>query len=216
MKADPMTETSPSVPQTARKNRFLLLLLLASFVIPFVVGDLAYRLGWYKGGQTNHGQLIEPPVAFADLKATDAAAVPLGDGFVGKEWWLVYVLPADCDQACRNRLFQMRQVRVALGKESDRVRQVLIQTGTPSAETEALIAAEFSGFARIQAEAAVLDEALLRSGPKAAEAGRLYVMDPMGWLMLSYEPEPDEAASVVKAEDIFNDLKKLLKASRIG
>jgi hypothetical protein len=38
----------------------------------------------------------------------------------------------------------------------------------------------------------------------------------MGWLMMRYDAEKDEAQSVVKAEDILNDMKKLLKASRIG
>lgn len=212
-----MTPTPPAdALKTRRKNRLLLLLLLASFVIPFVVGDLAYRFGWYQGGQTNHGRLIDPPAAFADFQARDRDGKLQDAGFAGKEWWLVYVLPADCGQPCRNRLFQMRQVRVALGKEAERVRQVLIQTVPVSAETEALIAAEFPGFARMQADSQQVDQALARTGANAAEAGRLYIMDPMGWLMMAYEPEADEAASVVKAEDVLNDLKKLLKASRIG
>lgn len=207
-------------PQLARKNRRLLLILLATFVIPFVIGDFAYKQGWYKGGQTNKGQLIQPPVAFAGFKAVDASGKTLDASFAKGKWWLLYVVPADCDTACRNRLFQMRQVPRALGKEAERVRQVLVTTSPLSAETEALIAHEFPEFVRLQAQAAAIDAALApapgNAGGKASQAGQLYLMDPMGWLMLDYAPEPDEKASVIKAEDILKDLQKLLKNSRIG
>jgi cytochrome oxidase Cu insertion factor (SCO1/SenC/PrrC family) len=216
-----MSEQSPSPagtvnPEVARKNRRLLLILLATFVIPFVIGDFAYKQGWYKGGQTNKGQLIQPPVAFAGFKAVDASGKTLDASFAKGKWWLLYVVPADCGIACRNRLFQMRQVPRALGKEAERVRQLLVTTSPLSAETEALIAREFPEFVRIQAQATSVDAALASAASAASQAGQLYLMDPMGWLMLDYAPEPDEKASVIKAEDILKDLQKLLKNSRIG
>jgi hypothetical protein len=200
----------------ARKNRRLLLILLASFVIPFVVGDLAYKHGWYQGGQTNMGRLIQPPVAFADFRAHDLAGKALDAAFTGHKWWLLYVVPADCAAACRNRFFQMRQVPLALGKDGERVRQVIVTTAPLPADIEALLAKEFPGFVHISAEAAHVDAALARAASAASQAGQLYVMDPMGWMMLAYAPEADEKASVVKAEDILKDLQKLLKGSRIG
>lgn len=211
-----MNEQTPVAPSQLKKNRLMLLLLLATFVVPFVVGDLAYKLGWYQGGKTNHGQLIDPPVAFADFKARTAEGPVDAAVFAKKGWWLLYVVPAECDTACRNRLFQMRQVRKALGKEGDRVQPLLVLTGPLGASTEALLGQEFSEFVRLEASASQVTAALARLLPDAANAGHLYIMDPMGWLMLTYAPEPDEKASVIKAEDIYNDLRKLLKASRIG
>lgn len=203
-------------PGQARKNKLLLLLLLASFVIPFVVGDLAYKQGWYKGGQTNKGQLLQPPVAFIGLQPTDATGKSVDASFAKSGWWLSYVLPADCTAACRNRLFQMRQIPRALGKEGGRVRQVLVTTGPLSAETTALLAAEFPEFIRLQAPAGAVDKALVAAAANASQAGLLYIMDPMGWIMLAYPPEADEKTSVIKAEDTLDDLRKLLKNSRIG
>lgn len=203
-------------PELARKNRRLLLILLASFIIPFVIGDMAYRFGWYKGGQVNKGQLIDPPASFAELQARDATGAELRAGLAGKSWWLMYVMPAECDSACRNRLFQMRQVRKALGKEAERLSQVLVLTAPLSASAEELLGHEFPGFVRIQAEAANVDLALRRATERASRAGQLYVMDPMGWIMLAYAPVADEKVSVIKAEEILQDLRKLLKASRIG
>ena len=211
-----MNEQAPVPPARLKKNRLMLLLLLATFVVPFMVGDLAYKLGWYQGGKTNRGQLIDPPIAFADIKARNAEGVVQSAAFAKKGWWLLYVMPAQCEAACRNRLFQMRQVRKALGKEGDRVSPLLVLTGSLAAETEALLVKEFGDFDRLEASAQDVNTALVRLHPEAANAGQLYIMDPMGWLMLAYAPEPDEKASVIKAEDIFNDLRKLLKASRIG
>lgn len=202
-------------PAKARKNRILLILLLASFVIPFVVGDLAYKKGWYQGGKTNHGTLIDPPAAFASLQARESGRT-LDASFAKESWWLLYVLPANCEAACRNRLFQMRQLPKGLGREGDRVHPLLVLTAAPSAETEALLQKEFSGFRRIDADAASVDAALQRVLPGASQAGELFLMDPMGWLMLRYAPEANEKASIIQGDDIFKDLQKLLKASRIG
>lgn len=213
-----MTEQTPSPDASglARRNRRLLLLLLASFVVPFLVGDLAYRLGWYEGARTNKGRLIDPPVAFANLAPQDQAGQPLQADFAGKHWWLLYVLPADCDGSCRNRLYQMRQVRKALGKEADRLRQAVILTAPLTPATEALLQREFADFVRLGGEAGRIDAALQAVVPSATTAGQLYVMDPMSWIILAYAPEADEKRSVEKAEDVLKDLRKLLKASRIG
>ncbi len=212
-----MTEAAPPSPAQVRRNRWLLVLLLASFVVPFVVGDLAYKFGWYQGAQTNRGQLINPPLAFADLGARDAAGAPVDAAYADGKWWLVYVLPPVCEQACRNRLFQMRQVRLATGRESDRVRQLVITTAALPADIDALLRAEFPDFQRLEADAASADRVLApAAGPAGSAAGLLYLMDPMGWMMLSYPPEADEAASIVKGEDVLKDLRKLLKASQIG
>lgn len=212
-----MTETAPPSPAQVRRNRWLLVLVLASFILPFVVGDLAYKFGWYQGAQTNRGQLINPPLAFAGLAARNADGAAVDAAYADGKWWLVYVLPPVCEQACRNRLFQMRQVRLATGRESDRVRQLVITTAALPADIDALLRAEFPDFQRLEADAASADRVLApAAGPAGSAAGLLYLMDPMGWMMLSYPPEADEAASIVKGEDVLKDLRKLLKASQIG
>ncbi|MFN3586237.1 MAG: hypothetical protein ACK4UT_01925, partial [Moraxellaceae bacterium] len=203
-----MTETASPSPAQVRRNRWLLVLVLASFVVPFVVGDLAYKFGWYQGGQTNRGQLINPPLTFADLAARDDKAVAVDAAYADGKWWLVYVLPPVCEQACRNRLFQMRQVRLATGREADRVRQLVIATAPVPEDVEALLGAEFPDFRRLTADAATVDRVLApATGAGGSAAGLLYLMDPMGWMMLSYPPEADEAASIIKGEDVLKDLR---------
>lgn len=211
-----MTENKAVSPSQLRKNRLLLLLILASFVLPFVAGDLAYKLGWYQGGKTNHGRLIDPPVAFAGFNATRLTGEPVTAEFVRANWWLLYVVPANCEAACRNRLFQMRQVRKALGRESERVRPLLVMTASLPAEIQSLLEQEFPDFVQIKADHESVNLAMAQVMADASGKGNLYIMDPLGWIMLTYAPEADEKSSVIKAEDILNDLKKMLKVSRIG
>ena len=96
------------------------------------------------------------------------------------------------------------------------MRTLLVTTSALSSDVVTLLQNEFPDFVQVQADAANVNTAMSQVIPNAADAGNLFIMDTMGWIMLMYAPEPDEASSVVKAEDILNDLKKLLKASRIG
>lgn len=204
-------------PAQVRRNRWVLILLLLSFVLPFVVGHLAYFQGWFRGlPTTNKGQLLSPPAAFADLHLRGLDGRPLAQGFLDHHWWLVYVLPAECDAACHNRLYQMRQVRRAVGADADRLNLVVVQTQVPAAATATLLQSQFPDLLRAAGQAADINTALAASGAGAAGAGRLYVMDPLGYIMLSYAPQADEKASIVKAQDVLDDLMNLLKASQIG
>ena len=49
----------------------------------------------------------------------------------------------------------------------------------------------------------------LNDSDNPLNAHRLYIIDPLGNLMMSYEPD-------VNPRDIYKDLKKLLRGSRIG
>jgi len=204
-------------PAQVRRNRIVLCLLLLSFVLPFVVGHLAYFDGWFKGTPTtNKGELLSPPAAFADLHLQGLDGKPLSAAFLDHHWWLLYVLPAQCDTACHNRLYQMRQVRRANGQEADRVKLVLVQPQQPDIATVGLLSQQFPDIVRVNGSAPAINQALAAATASAAGAGRLYIMDPMGYIMLSYAPEADEKTSIVKAQDVLDDLKNLLKASQIG
>jgi cytochrome oxidase Cu insertion factor (SCO1/SenC/PrrC family) len=213
-----MNNSSPVVsPAQLRKNRIVLILLLLSFVLPFVLGHLAYFQGWYQGGKTtNKGLLLSPPALLGALQLHDSSGRTLDKVWLDRHWWLVYVLPPRCEAACRNSLFQMRQVRKATGQDSERVRLLLVQLQAPDAATDALLKTEFADMVRVSGQAAMTDQGLAAAGPQSAAAGRVYIMDPLGAIMLAYAPEADEKASILKSQDILDDLKKLLKVSQIG
>jgi hypothetical protein len=56
---------------------------------------------------------------------------------------------------------------------------------------------------------ALLDKFRLTSSDNPLEARRIYIIDSLGNLMMSFEPDANP-------RDIMQDLKKLFRASRIG
>ncbi len=199
-------------PALVRKNRWTLLLLLSTFVIPFVIGHLAYTRGWYQGGQTNHGRLLSPVLDVSALQAEQQGR-PLATTQLAGKWWLVYVLPRDCAQACMERVAQLRQVRRAAGRDIERL-QLLLVAQEPQAAAQ--LGRLTQGELLVQSKPVVLQRALAQLGQAAADASHSYIMDPQGSIMLSYPAPADQQAALLLGEGMLADLKKMLKVSRIG
>lgn len=211
-----MTERIVDVAPRRWRNRMLFLLLVSSFLLPGVFARVAYDHGWFAGGVTNRGTLIAPgrPPRLEALVAQEGGRALMVDALSGR-WWLVYVLPSQCEAACRNRLYQIRQIHKATGKDAERVGELLVLPETPPAATAQLLAGEFKSMRQIQSSRSVVDHVLAPAAVGASEAGLLYLMDPRGNLILSYAPEADERQAILKARDVLKDLQRLLKASQV-
>ena len=114
----------------------------------------------------------------------------------------------ECDAACMQRLYDLRQIYVSLYKDMIRVQRVLI---TQQADTRD-IRARYPDLLVINGQSAQISElgALLSGGGQnTLEAQRVYFIDPLGNVMMQYGPE-------MEAKWIRKDLIKLLKASWAG
>ena len=154
---------------------------------PIVLGTAAYLLGWTPGSASNYGELITP------------RPVPLGE--LRGKWVLVTFDAAACDAYCEKKLYFMRQVRRAQGKEMDRVERlwVLTDAGKPRAEVVAAIEGT-----RMRGSS----ESIAAAFP-GNTADHIYLVDPLGNLMMRFPREPDPSKMI-------RDLQRLLKYSRIG
>jgi cytochrome oxidase Cu insertion factor (SCO1/SenC/PrrC family) len=198
----------------AGRGRRQLLGLAAMFFVPLAVAFWLYygASSWKPQGGTNNGDLIDParPLPEVALPAQDGKRLTSSDLLRGK-WTMLYVGDGACDERCRKALYLTRQSRLALNKDYDRIRRVFLATGDCcdreliSAEHPDLLVAVLEGPGA---------ETLLRAFPEydgtdVADAGRIYLVDPLGNLMMSYSAEaPDKA--------LLKDLKKLLRLSHIG
>ena len=98
-----MNATAPVAPPPRRHNRRVLLLLAAVAAFPFVASWLLYfNPHWLPDPSAQHGTLLEPPLAYADLALTDLEGRPyvLDPGRNG--WLLLVIEPSACDLACRH------------------------------------------------------------------------------------------------------------------
>ena len=122
-------------------------------------------------------------------------------------WTLVYLAGGACDQACVDRLTQLRQIRLGLGEGRKLVERLLL-LGDPIAPVdEDLMARAFEGMGVARTDEAGLGSLLdaLGSGPEGL--GRVYILDPQGRLMMRYGAD-------APPDDVLNDLERLLKGSK--
>ncbi|MCG8378826.1 MAG: hypothetical protein MI865_05040, partial [Proteobacteria bacterium] len=162
-----------------------------------------------EGGKSNHGELISPPRQIADLELLEPIANK-GYQLHGK-WSMVYVTDT-CDDVCINNLYRMRQIHIAMDKHSLRVQRVLFLTGDSNQSLTSLFA-DYVGQRVIKKDNVGINNLLqnfqLNETDDPLATHRLYIIDPLGNLMMSYPPD-------VNPRGIMKDLKKLLKSSRIG
>lgn len=190
-------------------TRRTVLLIALLFLLPVALSFyLYYGKGWRPAGTTNHGDLINPPRALPAIALRDSDGNAVEHAFEGA-WTLIYVGPGACDAGCREALYVMRQVRLALNRDSERVRRIFLYAGDCC--DEPYFSKEQQGLVRIDLDSDS-DGKLARVFPAPVPlvvSGRIWLADPHGNLMMSYAAGADPRG-------MLDDLKRLLKLSHIG
>lgn len=151
----------------------------------------AWHFGWASGTTGNYGELIAPrPVSQEPLS-------PLR----GK-WVMVMFDGAACDAYCERKLYFMRQVRKAQGKDQGRVERLWVITDGGRPRAELLAAIEGTHVSRTDSVE------LIRAFP-GNPRDHIYLVDPLGNLMMRFPRDPDPSR-------MLKDLARLLKYSGIG
>jgi hypothetical protein len=186
-------------PEAPRASRRTLWLLIAACVIPVLASYGLYYV-WRPTAFKNYGDLI--PVTPLLEAGGPGAASPLA-ALKGK-WVLVSIDGGACDAKCEDKLIALRQLRLAQGKEMDRLERAwLVDDAT--APTRRLLDA-IDGTQVVAPAAAEL----VRQFPADASArDHLYVIDPLGNLMMRFPKNADP-------NRVKKDLAHLLRVSRIG
>ena len=199
----------PSEPAGLRaRNLRTVGMLAALFLLPLALAFYAYYdTGWRPAGHVNHGTLITParPLPALSLPRLTGGANPAGAGTFRGKWTLVYVGGGGCDSDCSHALFVMRQTRLGLNNDMTRVERVLLATGACCAGVSAARDAGLAAFDATGPAAAPL----LAQFPAADRAHSIFVVDPLGNLMMSYDDRTDP-------HGLLEDLRKLLRLSHIG
>jgi hypothetical protein len=170
-------------------------------------------------GTANNGELLRPPrqATAAGWQSADGAPFdPLQRP--AARWTLVVPQPSGaCDALCEQRLFETRQIHMALGKEMGRVERMLV---TPADDIELVVGAlsddrPLPGSFGAYLESEQRGLTVWHSAPSAFgglfaeladEPASWYLMDPAGWIMMRYDPS-------IGYKDVISDLKFLIKNS---
>ncbi|SVE59762.1 uncharacterized protein METZ01_LOCUS512616, partial [marine metagenome] len=139
-------------------------------------------------------ELVRPVIA------TDEGDIEIDGGASSLQgiWTMVYV-SSRCDDACEKAVADMKTIRTLMNADMRRIQRMIIieDNSTPTSDDKALI------------KARITSEKLTQSLKKYTE-NTIYLIDPIGNIMLYYEPQNIDIRLVIK------DLKRLFKYSRIG
>lgn len=210
-----MSNAPPTNPETIaiRRGRRTLIVLALVFAVPVILAYTLHVSGWRPQGRSLHyGELLEParPLPEATLRAADGATISFSA--LRRHWLLLYAGRLPCREACRAAIDKMERVRLAQGKEMRRVELVFIVLDGPAVEMQQLVGQhpvlKVLGGERQQVQG--LARALVSSqGTALDDSGRLYLVDPIGNLVLSYGADAD-------ARELHKDLARLLRLSQVG
>ncbi len=194
---------------TYSSRRTFVWVMLAFFAPLLMAFVLYYGIGWHPGKMNNKGELITPAISLPDVALHKPDGTMLDEHWLQHKWTLVYLGDGTCDRFCRDALLTTRNIRMLLGKDSVRVQRAFLFSGSCceqpyfSTEQSDLIQARLDD---------VTGQSLLKMFPhsdEALQAQRIYIIDPLGNLMMQYQSGAD-------ARDLYADLKKLLSLSHIG
>lgn len=190
-----------------RRGRLILLSMLIFFITPIIAVIAMYKLDWRPKGESI-GELVSPAKALTiqpGLVSSEGNVVNIN--LLKDKWSMVYVT-ADCDELCKNKLYQMRQLHVSLYKEIPRMQRILFTTTTETKQIkqnypDLLIVNQARGdVIAFNAQFNIGDESSM-------SAGRIYLIDPLGYLMMSYSATTSPAL-------VRKDITRLMKYSWSG
>lgn len=194
-----MRSPDTDAPVTARRSSRTLWLILALCAAPIVASYAAYYW-WQPTGHVNYGELIEPrQLPGATLARIDGRRFTLRE--LEGQWVLLAAAPAACDEKCREKLVYMRQVRLAQGKETDRVERVWLVTD--GVAPDAALLTEHPGLIVVRDGEPIVGALPAQRSP----IDHVYVVDPLGNLMMRFPANPDP-------RKMLKDLSRLLRHSK--
>ena len=183
-----------------RRNARRTLAVLALICAAPVVASYAAYYWLHRDARINYGELDPRPAPAIVGTAGDGAPWRLAS--LHGRWVLLVAAGDACDSRCEDALYATRQARTMQGREQERIARVLLQPAGAVPPASAL-SEQHPGLVAVQG-----DPEQWRSLADGS-ADRIFIVDPLGNLVLRYPSEPD-------IKRLAKDLERLLKASRIG
>lgn len=193
-------------PQNAKlSGRKVLLILAIVFLLPFTVAALLHLLDLKPSGKS-YGDLIQPPKSLQFPVLKDVQGKSFKSQQWLKKWSVVMVDSTGCATPCQAKLQLLKQVHTTLNKDIKRVQRVLLVPIDIQGATMSELQKKYP-------DLIVLAGADAETVKFAAEfnvtGGQVYLIDPLGNLMMSYSEKMDP-------KGLRSDLTRLLKNSWAG
>ena len=192
-------------PPNKTSGRKILLILAVIFVLPFTVAATLHLLNLKPSGHS-YGDLIQPPQALVFPVLHDAQGKEFTASQWLKIWSVVMVDSTGCAQPCQAQVHLLKQVHTSLNKDKHRLQRVLLVPAEIKTDALAVLQKQYPDLLILAGANA---ETTQFSAQFNVAGAQVYLVDPLGNLMMSYPEKLDP-------KGIFSDLKRLLKNSWAG
>ena len=187
------------------KNRLILIGIIMLFVTPIIASwYLVFFTDYQRNNQgVHHGMLVDPVIKVGEIEVKTLEDDSLTQ--VGTRWTWVFFVEDRGYEDCSKKLYKVRQLRLALGKEIDKIDRLLV--------TKSKI--DWSPFSEAYAGQKILEsgmqdyEVLMKAfgSHKQFNPKSIYLMDPYGFLMMQYSADAEP-------KGMIRDLERLIRNAR--
>ena len=199
-----------------KQSKLALVLILGIFLAFFVVGR--FFIDPSVMPRLNQGTLLIPHLDVDELELRTADGEPYLAEDMSGQWSLLYIADGSCDSACKNGLYYlMRQLRLSMDRDIDRVRRVILHTAQPDDELRDFLHDNVAGMLELHGSATLINSQMADIEDSPADArGHIYLVSPDGFIFIWYPTHEDMEGTLEEADRIRSDLKRTLKGSLIG
>lgn len=184
------------------KARIFLVVIIILFTAPFLSSWYLVFFTDFKKNDLGlqNGELIIPVIEVGPIKV-----VSIGETnqeiLIGK-WTISGFAEGECDKKCQELLYKIRQLRLALGKNLDKVGRLIFSNH----ESILNFDAEFKG-QKVVIDSSELERVnLLFSGIPDFDQNDIFLIDPYGFVMMRYKRDTEP-------RKIIKDIERLIKHS---
>jgi len=187
------------------KGRLALVAIALMFFVPIFVSWYLVFFSDYKDGikTVNNGVLISPIINLSNLDMRSFS----DDKTYSQDrtWILTFLINEKCDESCQEKLYQIRQIRLAIGKDKDKLERLVIVNANLDWGT---YKKEYPGQKYIDASMINFDNiaSAFKINPEL-KADSIYLIDPYGNLMMQYK-NGTEPTGIIK------DIERLIRNAR--
>lgn len=184
------------------RSRLILLGVALVFIIPILVSwYLVFFSDFKKGDEgTQKGELISPVIPLGEPEVFNLKSKTIES--INGKWTLLFFVENECNQLCEDKLYQLRQIRLALGKDRDKVDRLLV---SKNKQQWSQYTNSFNGQKYIDPTSRDYNRLIKKFNDYAGlDLKATYLIDPYGFLMMKY-PQDDNPMGTIK------DIERLIK-----
>ncbi len=200
------------------KNRGTLIFLAIIFIAPVVLAYMAYYGGWFQGKGVSYGEVFKKPWHRDDIAFRGSVIDNWQQSKYKDKWtWLLMVDAATCHEQCQINWLMLQQTHLGMTKHVKHTQWLLVLNHqAEKSDWQQTLPEDWKNIEKItapmkQGNIFVNKEKIRGFNASPLSVPGIYLMDPLGHLMMRYELVNDKAAAPARSKEIRLDLSRLLK-----